>query len=147
LTFGSSHALFRRFPALSKSPPMHPYRSHTCAALTTSDVGKNVRLSGWVHRIRDHGGLLFIDLRDHYGLTQLVVDPDSPAFAMAEKARAEWVIRVDGEVKARTPETVNPNLPTGAVEVFIRELEVLGKSNELPMPVFGEADYPEDIRL
>ena len=126
---------------------MHPYRSHTCAALTTGDVGTNVRLSGWVHRIRDHGGLLFIDLRDHYGLTQLVVDPDSPAFAVAEKVRSEWVIRVDGEVKARTPETVNPNLPTGAVEVFIRELEVLGESKELPMPVFGEADYPEDIRL
>jgi aspartyl-tRNA synthetase len=126
---------------------MHPYRSHTCAALTPGDVGNNVRLSGWVHRIRDHGGLLFIDLRDHYGLTQLVVDPDSPAFATAEKVRAEWVIRVDGEVKARTPETVNPNLPTGAVEVFIRELEVLGEAKELPMPVFGEADYPEDIRL
>src|SRR5690606_30000489 len=89
----------------------------------------------------------FIDLRDHYGLTQLVVDPDSPAFATAEKVRAEWVIRVDGEVKARTPETVNANLPTGAVEVFIRELEVLGEAKELPMPVFGEADYPEDIRL
>ena len=126
---------------------MHPYRTHTCAALTTGDVGTNVRLSGWVHRIRDHGGLLFIDLRDHYGLTQLVVDPDSPAFATAEKVRAEWVIRVDGEVKARTPETVNANLPTGAVEVFIRELEVLGEAKELPMPVFGEADYPEDIRL
>jgi aspartyl-tRNA synthetase len=126
---------------------MHPYRTHTCAALTTGDVGNNVRLSGWVHRVRDHGGLLFIDLRDHYGLTQLVIDPDSPAFRAAEQVRAEWVIRVDGEVKARTPETVNPNLPTGAVEVFIRELEVLGASAELPMPVFGEAEYPEDIRL
>jgi len=126
---------------------MHRYRTHTCAALTTGDVGNNVRLSGWVHRVRDHGGLLFIDLRDHYGLTQLVIDPDSPAFKAAEEVRAEWVIRVDGEVKARTPETVNPNLPTGAVEVFIRELEVLGASAELPMPVFGEADYPEDIRL
>jgi len=126
---------------------MHRYRSHTCAALTTGDVGNNVRLSGWVHRVRDHGGLLFIDLRDHYGLTQCVVDPDSPAFKDVEQLRAEWVIRVDGEVKARTPETVNPNLPTGAVEVFIREIEVLGIAAELPMPVFGEAEYPEDIRL
>ena len=126
---------------------MHRYRSHTCAALTAGEVGNIVRLSGWVHRVRDHGGLLFIDLRDHYGLTQLVIDPDSPAFGAAEQVRAEWVIRVDGEVKARTPETVNPNLPTGGVEVFIRELEVLGAAAELPMPVFGEADYPEDIRL
>ena len=126
---------------------MHPYRTHTCAALTTGDVGNNVRLSGWVHRVRDHGGLLFIDLRDHYGLTQLVIDPDSAAFKLAETVRAEWVIRVDGEVKARTPETVNSRQPTGGVEVFIRELEVLGEAKELPLPVFGEPDYPEDIRL
>ena len=101
---------------------MHRYRSHTCAALRTGDVGNNVRLSGWVHRVRDHGGLLFIDLRDHYGLTQLVIDPDSAAFKLAESVRSEWVIRVDGEVKARTPETVNARQPTGEVEVFIREL-------------------------
>ncbi|MGN6101907.1 MAG: amino acid--tRNA ligase-related protein, partial [Devosia sp.] len=126
---------------------MHRYRSHTCAQLRPADVGANVRLSGWVHRVRDHGGLLFIDLRDHYGLTQCVVDPDSPAFGKAETVRSEWVIRVDGRVKARTPETVNPNLPTGAVEVFIDELEVLGEARELPLPVFGEPDYPEDIRL
>jgi aspartyl-tRNA synthetase len=126
---------------------MHRYRTHTCAALTVGDVGSIVRLSGWVHRVRDHGGLLFIDLRDHYGLTQLVVDPDSAAFAAAEKVRSEWVIRVDGEVKARTPETVNAKQTTGQVEVFIRELEVLGESKELPLPVFGEPDYPEDIRL
>jgi aspartyl-tRNA synthetase len=126
---------------------MHPYRTHTCAALTTGDVGNNVRLSGWVHRVRDHGGLLFVDLRDHYGLTQLVVDPDSAAFKLAETVRAEWVIRVDGEVKARTPETVNKKQPTGEVEVFIRELEVLGEAKELPLPVFGEPDYPEDLRL
>ncbi len=126
---------------------MHPYRTHTCAALTVGDVGNNVRLSGWVHRVRDHGGLLFIDLRDHYGMTQLVIDPDSKAFAQAEKVRSEWVIRVDGEVKARTPETVNAKQPTGAVEVFIRDLEVLGEAKELPLPVFGEPDYPEDIRL
>jgi len=126
---------------------MHRYRSHTCAALRPSDVGSNARLSGWVHRVRDHGGLLFIDLRDHYGLTQCVVDPDSPAFKAAEAVRAEWVIRIDGKVKARTPETVNSALPTGGVEVFIEELEVLGEAKELPMPVFGDQEYPEDIRL
>jgi aspartyl-tRNA synthetase len=126
---------------------MHPYRTHTCAALTVGDVGNNVRLSGWVHRVRDHGGLLFIDLRDHYGQTQLVIDPDSKAFKLAEMVRSEWVIRIDGEVKARTPETVNKNQPTGAVEVFIRDLEVLSEAKELPLPVFGEPDYPEDIRL
>ncbi len=126
---------------------MHRYRSHTCAALTAREVGDNVRLSGWVHRVRDHGGLLFIDLRDHYGMTQLVIDPDSPAFGVAETVRSEWVIRVDGEVKKRTPETVNSNIPTGEVEVFIRDLEVLGQATDLPLPVFGEPDYPEDIRL
>jgi aspartyl-tRNA synthetase len=110
-------------------------------------VGNNVRLSGWVHRVRDHGGLLFIDLRDHYGMTQLVIDPDSAAFGLAETVRSEWVIRVDGEVKRRTPETVNPKQATGEIEVFIRELEVLGEARELPLPVFGEPDYPEDIRL
>ncbi|GAB1581692.1 aspartate--tRNA ligase [Phyllobacterium phragmitis] len=126
---------------------MHRYRSHTCAALRKSDVGSTVRLSGWVHRVRDHGGILFIDLRDHYGLTQIVADPDSPAFKIAETVRSEWVIRVDGEVKARTAETVNPNLPTGEVEIFATEIEVLSAAKELPLPVFGEPDYPEDIRL
>jgi len=126
---------------------MHRYRSHTCAALRPADVGNNVRLSGWVHRVRDHGGLLFIDLRDHYGVTQCVVDPDSAAFKAAEAVRSEWVIRVDGRVKARTDETINANLPTGAVEVFIDEIEVLGAAKELPLPVFAEPDYPEDIRL
>src|SRR4051794_17274231 len=126
---------------------MHRYRTHTCGVLREGDIGKEVRLSGWCHRIRDHGGLLFIDLRDHYGLTQLVIDPDSTAFKLAESVRSEWVIRVDGEVKARTPETVNAKQATGAIEVFIRELEVLGEAKELPLPVFGEPDYPEDIRL
>ena len=126
---------------------MHRYRSHTCAALRKSDVGQNVRLSGWVHRVRDHGGLLFIDLREHYGLTQIVADPDSPAFKAAETVRGEWVIRVDGDVKARTGETVNPNLPTGEIEIFAREIEVLSAAKELPLPVFGEPDYPEDVRL
>ena len=126
---------------------MHRYRSHNCAQLRKSDVGASVRLSGWVHRVRDHGGLLFIDLRDHYGLTQIVADPDSPAFAAAETVRGEWVIRVDGEVKARTPETVNANLPTGEIEIFAADIEVLSAAKELPLPVFGEPDYPEDIRL
>ena len=126
---------------------MHRYRTNTCQELRNADVGKTVRLSGWVHRVRDHGGLLFIDLRDHYGMTQLVIDPDSAAFKLAETVRSEWVIRVDGEVKQRTPETVNAKQATGEVEVFIRELEVLGEARELPLPVFGEPDYPEDIRL
>jgi aspartyl-tRNA synthetase len=126
---------------------MHPYRTHTCGDLRPDDVGATVRLSGWVHRVRDHGGLLFIDLRDHYGLMQCVADPDSPAFSAAEEVRAEWVIRIDGEVKARTGDTVNPNLPTGGVEVFIRELDVLSAAAELPLPVFGDLEYPEETRL
>ncbi|MFV2092274.1 MAG: aspartate--tRNA ligase [Hyphomicrobiales bacterium] len=126
---------------------MHIYRSHTCGQLRETDEGATARLSGWVHRVRDHGGLLFIDLRDHYGLTQCVADPDSPAFAMAESVRAEWVIRIEGEVKRRTPETANTELPTGAVEIFITKLDVLSTAQELPLPVFGEPDYPEDIRL
>jgi len=126
---------------------MHRYRSHTCAALRKSDEGETVRLSGWVHRVRDHGGLLFIDLRDHYGLTQVVVDPDSPAFSMAEKVRGEWVIRVDGRVKARTAETINAAMPTGEIELYAIEIEALSPAKELPLPVFGEPDYPEDVRL
>ncbi len=126
---------------------MHPYRSHTCGALRAPDVGATVRLSGWVHRVRDHGGLLFIDLRDHYGLTQIVADPDSPAFAVAETVRSEWVIRVDGTVKARSPDTVNANLPTGEIEVFATSIEVLSKAAELPLPVFGDQEYPEETRL
>ncbi|MEO0542825.1 MAG: aspartate--tRNA ligase [Pseudomonadota bacterium] len=126
---------------------MHRYRSHNCGALRAEDAGSNIRLSGWVHRVRDHGGVLFIDLRDHYGITQIVADPDSPCFAEAEKVRAEWVIRIDGEVKARDAEAVNDDLPTGAIEIFARELEVLSAAAELPLPVFGEPDYPEDIRL
>ncbi|MGE4373839.1 MAG: aspartate--tRNA ligase [Xanthobacter sp.] len=126
---------------------MHRYRSHTCGALTTAEIGTEVRLSGWCHRIRDHGGVLFIDLRDHYGLTQVVVDPDSPAFAAAEKVRSEWVIRIDGKVRARPEGTENTELPTGAVEIYARELEVLGAAAELPLPVFGDVDYPEETRL
>jgi aspartyl-tRNA synthetase len=126
---------------------MHRYRSHTCAALRKSDVGSTVRLSGWVHRVRDHGGVLFIDLRDHYGVTQVVADPDSPAFKMAEAVRGEWVIRIDGTVKARTEETINKNMPTGEIELYAREIEVLSAAKELPLPVFGEPDYPEEVRL
>jgi aspartyl-tRNA synthetase len=126
---------------------MHCYRTHNCGVLRDSDVGKQVRLSGWCHRIRDHGGVLFIDLRDHYGLTQVVADPDSPAFQQAEKLRAEWVVRIDGKVRPRPPGTENRELPTGLVEIYITEIEVLGPAAELPMPVFGEQDYPEDIRL
>lgn len=126
---------------------MHSYRTHTCAQLSSKDVGQTVRLSGWAHRIRDHGGLLFIDLRDHYGLTQCVVDPDSPAFSAVENVRAEWVVRIDGEVKARDAEAVNANLPTGEIEIFIRDIEVLGEASELPMPVFGDQEYPEETRL
>jgi aspartyl-tRNA synthetase len=126
---------------------MHAYRTHNCGALRSDDVGKSVRLSGWVHRIRDHGGLLFIDLRDHYGITQIVADPDSPVFAAVEALKPEWVVKVDGEVVARSEDTINPNLPTGHVEVRVRDLEVLSESAELPLPVFGEPDYPEETRL
>jgi len=126
---------------------MHAFRSHTCAELTKDHVGQNVRLSGWVHRVRDHGGILFIDLRDHYGITQVLCDPDSAAFSAVEKVRSEWCIRIDGEVKARDPELVNPKLPTGEVEIFIRDIEVLGSAAELPLMVFGDQDYPEETRL
>src|SRR3989440_85298 len=111
---------------------MHRYRSHTCGALRDSDIGRDVRLSGWCHRIRDHGGLLFIDLRDHYGLTQVVADPDSPAFKVAETLHAEWVVRIDGKVRRRPDGTDNAELPTGRVEVYITEIEVLGPAGELP---------------
>ena len=126
---------------------MHRYRSHTCGALRDSHIGESVRLSGWVHRMRDHGGVLFIDLRDHYGITQVVADPDSPAFKDVETLHAEWVIKVDGEVRRRPGGTENADLPTGAVEVYIASLEVLGPAAELPMPVFGDQEYPEEIRL
>ena len=126
---------------------MHRYRSHTCGEPTEALAGEKIRLSGWCHRIRDHGGVLFIDLRDHYGLTQCVVDPDSPAFAQAEKLRSEWVIRLDGEVRRRPAGTENPDMPTGQVEIYVSEIEVLGPAGELPLPVFGDQNYPEDTRL
>ncbi|KIC41536.1 aspartyl-tRNA synthetase [Ruegeria sp. ANG-R] len=126
---------------------MHAYRSHTCAALTAANVGETVRLSGWVHRVRDHGGVLFIDLRDHFGVTQVLCDGDSAAFAELEKVRSEWCIRIDGTVKARDADLVNPKLPTGEIEVYVRELEVLGAADELPLMVFGDQEYPEETRL
>ncbi|MBM3529759.1 MAG: aspartate--tRNA ligase [Alphaproteobacteria bacterium] len=126
---------------------MHRYRTHTCGQLRDSDIGKDVRLSGWCHRIRDHGGVLFIDLRDHYGLTQVVADPDSPAFKTAETLRSEWVVRIDGKVRRRPGGTENADLPTGQVEVYISEIEVLGPAGDLPMPVFGDQEYPEETRL
>ena len=126
---------------------MHEYRSHTCADLTALNVGDTIRLSGWVHRVRDHGGILFIDLRDHYGITQVLCDPDSPVFSELEKVRSEWCIRIDGTVKARDAELVNAKIPTGEIEVFVRDLEVLGASSELPLMVFGDQEYPEETRL
>ena len=126
---------------------MHAYRSHTCGALRAADTGQTVRLSGWIHRKRDHGGLVFVDLRDHYGLTQLVLAPGTSGFETVEHLRAESVIRVDGEVVARTAETKNPNLATGDVEIRVSSVDVLSEAAELPLPVFGEPDYPEEIRL
>ena len=126
---------------------MHRYRTHTCGALGLAEDGKTVRLSGWCHRIRDHGGLLFIDLRDHYGISQCVVDPDSPAFRQAEKLRSEYVVRIDGAVRKRPAGTENPEMATGLVEVYVHEIEVLGPAGELPLPVFGDQPYPEDTRL
>ncbi len=127
---------------------MHAYRSHTCADLTAKNAGDTVRLSGWVHRVRDHGGVLFIDLRDHYGMTQVLCDADSPAFKALEKVRSEWVIRIDGTVKLRDASLVNSKIPTGEIEVYVRDLEVLGAvEGELPLPVFGDQDYPEETRL
>jgi aspartyl-tRNA synthetase len=126
---------------------MHRYRSHTCGALRDSDIGQTARLSGWCHRIRDHGGVLFIDLRDHYGITQCVADPDSPGVQGSGKVPL-GMGGADRRQGAPRPEgTDNPELPTGMVEVYVSEIEVLGPAAELPLPVFGEQEYPEDIRL
>ena len=126
---------------------MNPYRSHNCGELKSSDVGSTVRLSGWVHRKRDHGGLLFIDLRDHYGLTQLVVEPEAGFFADVEHVRQESVIAIEGEVVARAADVINPNLDTGEIEIRLSKFEILSHADDLPLPVFGEPDYPEDIRM
>ncbi len=137
----------RRGNWLRKNIKMHEYRTHTCGELRKEDVGIQTRLSGWVHRVRDHGGLLFIDLRDHYGLTQCVIEPEGSDFGKMENVRAEWVIRVDGRVEARDSDTVNTTLPTGAVEVRISSVEILSEAKDLPLPVFGDQEYPEDTRL
>ena len=126
---------------------MHQYRTHNCNGLRAEDINQEVRLSGWIHRKRDHGGLLFIDLRDHFGLTQLVFDPDSSAFQEAEKVRNESVITINGKVVQRSDDTINKALPTGKIEVYVDTLEVIGSSDDIPLPVFGEPDYPEEIRL
>ncbi|MFN5903177.1 MAG: aspartate--tRNA ligase, partial [Novosphingobium sp.] len=126
---------------------MHIYRSHTCGALRAEHVGQVIRLSGWVHRKRDHGGVLFVDLRDHYGMTQIVADVDSPALPVLEGLRVESVVTIDGEVKARAAGTANANLPTGEIEVFARSASVLSRAEELPLPVAGEQEYPEETRL
>ena len=126
---------------------MHAYRTHTCAGLSAANVGETVRLSGWVHRKRDHGGVLFVDLRDHYGITQIVADTDSPALPVLERLRVESVVTIDGVVKARAEGTANPNLATGEIEVFAKAVTVQSEAQELPLPVAGEADYPEEIRL
>src|SRR5579884_1249321 len=126
---------------------MHAYRTHNCAELRLSNVGETVRLSGWVHRKRDHGHLLFVDLRDHYGLTQIVTDTDSPAFQALDRVRLESVVTIEGDVVARSAETVNRSLATGEIEVRARHVTVRSPAAELPMPVAGEQEYPEDIRL
>lgn len=126
---------------------MNAYRTHTCGALTAADASEQVRLSGWVHRVRDHGGVLFIDLRDHYGITQVIADSDSPAFGLLERLRAETVVRIEGKVKLRDAALVNPKLPTGEIEVYATAADILGPADELPLPVFGDQDYPEETRL
>src|SRR5262249_3089497 len=125
---------------------MHRYRSHTCGALRATDIGATVRVAGWCHRIREHARVLFMDLRDLYVIVQVVADPDSPAFRTAEKLRSEWVVKIDGRVRARPTGTEHPELPTGAVEIYATDIEVLGPADELPMPVFRDQNYPEDIR-
>ena len=126
---------------------MKVYRTHNCAELSLDHVDQEVTLSGWVHRVRDHGGVLFIDLRDHYGITQVVIDPDSKDFVNAETYRSEWCIKVAGRVKARESDLINKNLQTGYIEVFIDNTEIISTAEDLPLPVFGELEYPEETRL
>ena len=126
---------------------MHAYRTHTCGQLRKADVGQTVRLSGWVNRRRDHGGLIFLDLRDHYGVTQCVIEPDAAAFATVDSARSEWVLTLTGKVVARSDETVNKDLSTGEVELRIEQASVQSQAQELPLPVFGDHTYPEETRL
>jgi aspartyl-tRNA synthetase len=126
---------------------MTRYRSHNCGAIRREHIGQKVALAGWIHRKRDHGGVLFIDLRDHFGMTQVVVGPTNPHFGRLERLRAESVISIEGEVIERAEGTANAGLATGEVELRVQELQVLSEAQELPLPVFGEPDYPEEIRL
>ncbi len=126
---------------------MHAYRTHTCAELRRDNENETVRISGWVHRKRDHGNLLFVDLRDHYGLTQCVVETGEPGFAELDGARSESVLTITGKVVRRDAEAINPDLPTGEIEVRIQSVDVQSATGDLPMPVFGDQEYPEDIRL
>jgi aspartyl-tRNA synthetase len=135
------------FPHIAIGRDMHPYRTHNCGQLRASNVGEKVRISGWIHRKRDHGGVLFVDLRDHYGITQVVAAAGSPMLELLDSLRVESVVSVTGDVVARGPEVVNPKLPTGEIEVVAREVQVQSAAEELPMPVAGEQDYPEEIRL
>jgi aspartyl-tRNA synthetase len=126
---------------------MHAYRTHTCGQLRSAHVGSSVKLSGWVYRKRDHGNLLFVDLRDHYGITQVVVDRDSQAFKLVEGIKLESVICIDGEVRARGADRVNPEIPTGEIEVKATGVELLSEASEVPFPIFGNSEYPEEMRL
>src|ERR1700759_4404514 len=126
---------------------MHAYRTHNCGQLRKADVGQSVRLSGWGNRRRDHGGVIFIDLRDHYGITQCVIEPDAAVFPTVDTARSEWVLTLTGKVVARTDDTVNSDLPTGEGELRIEEATIQSRAQELPLPVFGDHDYPEETRL
>lgn len=126
---------------------MNKYRTHNCAELTINNIGKQITLSGWIHKKRDHGHLLFIDLRDHYGMTQCVIDNKNEHFSALEKIKLESVIRIEGEVVARTAETINKELVTGSIEVLIKNFNILGSTKELPLPVFSDQEYSEEIRL
>ena len=126
---------------------MNKYRTHNCAELTINNIGKQIILSGWIHKKRDHGNLLFIDLRDHYGMTQCVIDNKSEQFSALEKIKLETVICIEGEVVGRTSETINKELATGSIEILIKNFSVLGSTKELPLPVFSDQEYSEEIRL
>jgi len=125
----------------------NPYRTHTCGALRLENTNETIRLSGWIHRKRDHGHLLFIDLRDHYGLTQCVIDSSNPHFQSAEEARLESVITLTGKVVKRTPDTLNAQMPTGEIEVLIETVTIQSKAEMLPLQVNSNAEFPEETRL
>jgi len=126
---------------------MHKYRSHTCEELRKADVGETARLSGWIHRVRDHGGIIFIDLRDHYGLTQVVIDPQRDFYRELERWRSETVVCFTGKVVARSNETINSKLPTGEVELAADEMEILGETEVIPFQVATDEQTPEAMRL